>query len=413
MAIVKPFCAVRPSAEAASQVAALPYDVYNRKEACEAVKGNPLSFLNIDRAETQFGEDVDMYADCVYEKEKEMLEKRMADGTFIRDEIPCYYIYQQTMNGRSQTGLVACSSIDDYLNHVVKKHENTREEKEQDRIRHVDTTDAHTGPIFLAYRAKEELNRIIHRITTGHPLYDFVSEDNVEHRVWKIAAPGPIKEIEEAFLDVEATYIADGHHRAASAVKVGLMRREENPGYTGEEAFNYFLSVLFPDEQLMIMPYNRVVADLNGMSSEEFLEKISRCFVVKEEGMIPYSPDKKGKFGMYLNRKWYSLEAKEELGTDDPVDELDVSILQNALLGPILGIGDPRTDKRIDFIGGIRGLKELERRTEEDMAVGFALYPTSIQELLDVADANRLMPPKSTWFEPKLRSGLFIHLLKE
>lgn len=413
MAIVKPFCAVRPSAEAASQVAALPYDVYNRKEACEAVKGNPLSFLNIDRAETQFGEDVDMYADCVYEKAKELLEKRMADGTFIRDEIPCYYIYQQTMNGRSQTGLVACSSIDDYLNHVVKKHENTREEKEQDRIRHVDTTDAHTGPIFLAYRAKEELNRIIHRITTGHPLYDFVSEDNVEHRVWKIAAPGPIKEIEEAFLDVEATYIADGHHRAASAVKVGLMRREENPGYTGEEAFNYFLSVLFPDEQLMIMPYNRVVADLNGMSSEEFLEKISRCFVVKEEGMIPYSPDKKGKFGMYLNRKWYSLEAKEELGTDDPVDELDVSILQNALLGPILGIGDPRTDKRIDFIGGIRGLKELERRTEEDMAVGFALYPTSIRELLDVADANRLMPPKSTWFEPKLRSGLFIHLLKE
>lgn len=413
MAIVKPFCAVRPSAEAASQVAALPYDVYNRKEACEAVKGNPLSFLNIDRAETQFGEDVDMYADCVYEKAKELLEKRMADGTFIRDEIPCYYIYQQIMNGRSQTGLVACSSIDDYLNHVVKKHENTREEKEQDRIRHVDTTDAHTGPIFLAYRAKEELNRIIYRITTGHPLYDFVSEDNVEHRVWKIAAPGPIKEIEEAFLDVEATYIADGHHRAASAVKVGLMRREENPSYTGEEAFNYFLSVLFPDEQLMIMPYNRVVADLNGMSSEEFLEKISRCFVVKEEGMIPYSPDKKGKFGMYLNRKWYSLEAKEELGTDDPVDELDVSILQNALLGPILGIGDPRTDKRIDFIGGIRGLKELERRTEEDMAVGFALYPTSIQELLDVADANRLMPPKSTWFEPKLRSGLFIHLLKE
>ncbi len=413
MAIVKPFCAVRPSAEAASQVAALPYDVYNRKEACEAVKGNPLSFLNIDRAETQFGEDVDMYADCVYEKARELLEKRMADGTFIRDEIPCYYIYQQTMNGRSQTGLVACSSIDDYLNHVVKKHENTREEKEQDRIRHVDTTDAHTGPIFLAYRAKEELNRIIHRITTGHPLYDFVSEDNVEHRVWKIAAPGPIKEIEEAFLDVEATYIADGHHRAASAVKVGLMRREENPGYTGEEAFNYFLSVLFPDEQLMIMPYNRVVADLNGMSSEEFLEKISQGFIVKEEGMIPYSPDKKGKFGMCLNRKWYSLEAKEELSTDDPVDELDVSILQNALLGPILGIGDPRTDKRIDFIGGIRGLKELERRTEEDMAVGFALYPTSIQELLDVADANRLMPPKSTWFEPKLRSGLFIHLLKE
>lgn len=411
MAIAKPFGAVRPSAELASQVAALPYDVYNRKEACEAVKGNPLSFLTIDRAETQFGDEVDMYADCVYEKAKELLEQRMADGTFIRDEIPCYYIYRLTMNGRSQTGLVACSSIDDYLHHVVKKHENTREEKEKDRIRHVDTTDAHTGPIFLAYRAREELDRLIYRVTTGHPLYDFVSEDGVGHKVWKIAAPGLVKQIEEEFLKVPETYIADGHHRAASAVKVGLKRREENPGYTGDEPFNYFLSVLFPDEQLMIMPYNRVVADLNGMSRKEFIERISQDFLVKEEGTIPYSPDKKGKFGMYLERKWYSLEAKEALLSSDPVEGLDVSILQNALLGPVLGIGDPRTDTRIDFIGGIRGVKELERRVNEDMAVAFSLYPTSIQELLEVADANLLMPPKSTWFEPKLRSGLFIHLL--
>lgn len=412
MATVKPFYAVRPTAEVAAQVAALPYDVYNRKEAEEAVKGNSLSFLNIDRAETQFGEDVDMYADCVYEKAKELLNERIADGTFIQDETPCYYIYQQTMNGRSQIGFVACSSIDDYVNQIVKRHENTREEKEQDRIRHVDTTNAHTGPIFLAYRANKDLDRLIHQIMGGRPIYDFVSEDNVEHKVWKIAAPGPVKQFEREFLKVPATYIADGHHRAASAVKVGLKRREENPEYTGDEPFNYFLSVLFPDDQLMIMPYNRVVADLNGLTAEEFLAKVSERFTVTEEGNLAYSPERKGKFGMYLEGKWYSLEAKPEILSSDPVDGLDVSVLQNALLGPVLGIGDPRTDKRIDFIGGIRGLKELEHRTREDMAVAFSMYPTSIQELFDVADANRLMPPKSTWFEPKLRSGLFIHMLE-
>lgn len=413
MAVVKPFQAVRPNGESVSQVAALPYDVYNRKEACEAVKGNPLSFLNIDRAETQFPDDVDTYADCVYEKAKELLDARIADGTFIQDGTPCYYIYQLTMNGRSQTGIVACSSVDDYVNQIVKKHENTREEKEIDRIRHVDTTDAHTGPIFLAYRAVEEIDRMVHQICTGTPIYDFVSDDGIEHKVWKIAAPGLVKRIEEAFARVPATYIADGHHRAASAVKVGLKRRQENPEYTGAEQFNYFLSVLFPDEQLMIMPYNRVVKDLNGLSEEEFLSRIGEEFIVTEKGINPFSPDRKGTFGMYLGDKWYCLEAKPEIVSDDPVKGLDVSVLQDALLGPVLGIGDPRTDKRIDFIGGIRGLKELERRVAEDMTVAFSMYPTSIQELLDVADAGLLMPPKSTWFEPKLRSGVFIHKLGE
>ena len=411
MAEVRPFCAVRPAGELAAQVAALPYDVYNRKEASLAVRENPLSFLNIDRAETQFPDEVDAYEECVYEKARELFEARMADGTFLQDDVPCYYIYRLTMDGRSQTGIVALSSVDDYLNQVVKKHENTREDKEIDRIRHVDTVNAHTGPIFLAYRKQEEIDRIVRQVCTGTPLYDFVSEDGVGHTVWKIAAPGLVSRIRKAFGTVPATYIADGHHRAASAVKVGLKRRQENPGWTGEEPFNYFLSVLFPDEQLRILPYNRVVKDLNGLTKEEFLQRISKDFEVREIGEKAYAPADKGEFGMYLEGTWYQLTAGEAVRSQDPVKGLDVSILQDALLGPVLGIGDPRTDKRIDFIGGIRGLKELERRVNEDMAVAFSMYPTSIQELLDVADAGLLMPPKSTWFEPKLRSGLFIHTL--
>ena len=279
MAIVRPFCAVRPNPVVVSQVAALPYDVFDRKEACQVVKGKPLSFLNIDRPETQFSEDVDIYADCVYEKARELLEARMTDGTFIQDEDPCYYVYQLTMDGRSQTGIVACSAVDDYVDQVIKKHENTREEKEMDRIRHVDTTNAQTGPIFLAYRAVEELDRLVGQVCAGKPVYSFTAQDGVEHKVWKIAAPELLEQIEKAFPKVPVTYIADGHHRAASAVKVGLKRRKEHPNYTGEEPFNYFLSVLFSDEQLMIMPYNRVVKDLNGLSKEEFLDKVSQSFV--------------------------------------------------------------------------------------------------------------------------------------
>lgn len=411
MAVVKPFICIRPAKEHAAEVAALPYDVYNRKEACAAVKGNPLSFLNIDRAETQFSDDVDTYADCVYEKARELLDSQIADGIYVTDAGNHYYLYELTMDGRSQTGIVACCSIDDYVNGVIKKHENTREEKELDRIRHVDTVNAQTGPIFLAYRQNIALKEIVAEEKTKPALYDFVSDDGIRHRVWRIDGADRTDAIEAAFAAIPSTYIADGHHRAASAVKVGLKRRTKHPGYTGEEPFNYFLSVLFPDEELMILPYNRVVRDLNGMSTEQFFEKLKEKFELEEIGKEPYAPVQKGTFGMYLDGTWYALKILPQYRSADPVKGLDVSILQDHLLAPVLGIGDPRTDKRIDFIGGIRGLKELERRVGEDMEVAFSMYPTSIEELLSVADAGLLMPPKSTWFEPKLRSGLFIHRL--
>lgn len=411
MAVVKPFICIRPAKEHAAEVAALPYDVYNRKEACAAVKGNPLSFLNIDRAETQFSDDVDTYADCVYEKARELLDSQIADGIYVTDTGDHYYLYELTMDGRSQTGIVACCSIDDYVNGVIKKHENTREEKELDRIRHVDTVNAQTGPIFLAYRQNIALKEIVAEEKTKPALYDFVSDDGIRHRVWRIDGADRTDAIEAAFAAIPSTYIADGHHRAASAVKVGLKRRTKHPGYTGEEPFNYFLSVLFPDEELMILPYNRVVRDLNGMSTKQFFEKLKEKFELEEIGKEPYAPVQKGTFGMYLDGTWYALKILPQYRSADPVKGLDVSILQDHLLAPVLGIGDPRTDKRIDFIGGIRGLKELERRVGEDMEVAFSMYPTSIEELLSVADAGLLMPPKSTWFEPKLRSGLFIHRL--
>lgn len=411
MAVVKPFICIRPAKEHAAEVAALPYDVYNRKEACAAVKGNPLSFLNIDRAETQFSDDVDTYADCVYEKARELLDSQIADGIYVTDAGDHYYLYELTMDGRSQTGIVACCSIDDYVNGVIKKHENTREEKELDRIRHVDTVNAQTGPIFLAYRQNIALKEIVAEEKTKPALYDFVSDDGIRHRVWRIDGADRTDAIEAAFAAIPSTYIADGHHRAASAVKVGLKRRTKHPGYTGEEPFNYFLSVLFPDEELMILPYNRVVRDLNGLSTEQFFEKLKEKFELEEIGKGPYAPVQKGTFGMYLDGTWYALKILPQYRSADPVKGLDVSILQDHLLAPVLGIGDPRTDKRIDFIGGIRGLKELERRVGEDMEVAFSMYPTSIEELLSVADAGLLMPPKSTWFEPKLRSGLFIHRL--
>ena len=411
MATVRPFVCVRPAADLADKIAALPYDVYNREEACEVVKDNKLSFLNIDRAETQFDSSVDTYDERVYAKAKELLDKMQEEGSFITDSDKCYYIYELTMDGRAQTGLVACSSIDDYANGVIKKHENTRADKEVDRINHVDKCDAQTGPIFLAYRANAVINSVIGKVKKEAAVYDFVSEDGVRHAVWKIGEAADIEAIENEFDKINQIYIADGHHRAASAVKVGMKRREEKPNFDGTEEFNFFLSVLFPDEELFIMPYNRVVKDLNGNSKEEFLAKVSACYDVKNLGANAYGPEVKGKVGMYLDGEWYELTAKDEIKSDDPVDGLDVSVLQNNLLSPILGIGDPRVDKRIDFIGGIRGLKELERRCSLDMTVAFSMYPTSIEELFDVADAGLLMPPKSTWFEPKLRSGLFIHKL--
>lgn len=409
MAQIRPFKAYRPCQGMEKRIAALPYDVYNRAEACEVVKKNPESFLAVDRAETQFGEEVDTYADCVYEKADQMLREKILEGKFVQDPTPCFYLYELTMDGHSQTGVVGCASIDDYRNNVIKKHENTRADKEEDRIRHVDTCSMQTGPIFLAYRAKEDLKEKIGELKKQAPVYDFVSEDGIGHRVWVIDNDSDVAMIEEAFGKIPAIYIADGHHRCASAVKVGLKRREQYPDYTGEEEFNYFLSVIFPDEELRILDYNRVVKDLNGMDAATFLTRIEEYFAVEKKGQSPYRPMEKGTFGMYLENEWYGLSAKEEIKSEDAVEGLDVSLLQNDLLDPILGIMDPKTDKRIDFVGGIRGLGELERRVHTDMKVAFSMYPTSIAELFAVADAGRLMPPKSTWFEPKLRSGLFLH----
>lgn len=408
MAVIKPFECVRPEASVAGRVAALPYDVYNRQEAVAEVEREPLSFLKIDRAETQFDASVDTYAPEVYAKAKELFESAVSDSTFITDTDRAYYIYALTMDKRTQTGIVACASIDDYLNNVIKKHENTRADKEIDRITHVDTLSAQTGPIFLAYRANAVINDAVEKTKKNKCLYDFVSPDGIRHQVWKMDDAELISSVMEAFEKTDAVYIADGHHRAASAVKVGLKRRQENPGYTGNEEFNYFLSVLFPDDELMILPYNRVVRDLNGLTSEEFMEKVKENFDVEESG-IPVAPESKCEFGMYLDGKWYRLEAHSCIKSDDPVDGLDVAVLQDHILEPVLGISDPKTDKRIDFVGGIRGLGELERRCSSDCVLAFSMYPTSIGELFAVADAGRLMPPKSTWFEPKLRSGLFIH----
>ena len=409
---VTPFRSIRPIPELAGRIAALPYDVYNRREALDETLREPLSFLKIDRAETQFPEDVDTYDPKVYEKAKELLNSMLQDGSFIMEDAPCYYIYELTMDGRSQTGIVACSSIDDYQNEIIKKHEKTREDKELDRIRHVDITDTHTGPIFLVYRSVSVINQIVEDAKQEAPLYDFVSSDGIRHRVFRISDQDAIQKLEKAFAEIPCTYIADGHHRCASAVKVGQKRRKEHPGYTGEEEFNRFLSVLFPDDQLAILPYNRVVKDLNGLSVSEFLSALEKAgFTVSVPQKEAVSPSSKGSFGLYLNGSWYLVTASLPLLSDDPVKGLDVSILQDRILGPILGIGDPRTDKRIDFVGGIRGLSELERRVSEDMTLAFSMYPTSIEELLSVADAGLLMPPKSTWFEPKLRSGLFLHSL--
>lgn len=412
MAKIRPFQAIRPTEQLADKIAALPYDVYNRQEAKAAVAGNVHSFLRIDRAETQFPDEVDTYADCVYLKAKALLDEQIKKGEFITEENPCFYLYELVMDGRSQTGIVGCASIDDYRNGVIKKHENTRADKEEDRIRHVDTLNAQTGPIFLAYRDRPELKELIQKYKNSTPVYDFVSEDGISHRVFVIADKQDITKIAELFAEMENIYIADGHHRCASAVKVGEKRRKENPGYTGEEEFNYFLSVLFADSELMIMDYNRVVKDLNGMTPEKFLAALEENFAqVTKIGDTPVHPGRKGEIGMYLGNTWYLLNIKEKVKSEDPVKGLDVSLLQDYVLAPLLGIADPKTDKRIDFVGGIRGLHELEKRVHTDMTAAFSMYPTSIGELFAVADAGMLMPPKSTWFEPKLRSGLFIHSL--
>lgn len=416
MATIRPFMGIRPQAEYAKDVAALPYDVMNSEEAREMVKGKPYSFLHIDKAEVDLPEEIEIYSDAVYEKAKENLDNMIAKGIFTQDLLPNLYIYQLTMNGKSQTGLVACTSIDEYLNGIIKKHELTRADKEADRIRHVDTLNANTGPIFLAYKNNEMAKVIIEGWKTANkPEYDFVSEDGIGHTVWVMDSDTEIGILVDSFRKVENFYIADGHHRNASAVKVGLKRRERNELYTGDEEYNYYLSVLFPADELKIMDYNRIVKDLNGHTEEEFLSLLTSKFEVTPYlGKGQLHPENPHQFGMYLAGKWFSLTTKKEAISDDPVLGLDVSILQKEVLEPLLAIGDPRTDKRIDFVGGIRGLAELEKRVDSgEMKLAFSLFPTSMDELMNVADAGLIMPPKSTWFEPKLRSGLFLHDLGE
>ena len=426
MAIFKAFKAVRPVAEMADKVAALPYDVMSSAEARVMVEGKPWSFLHVDRPEIDLDPSVYIYSDEVYARGKANLDKLLADGINMEEPVPVYYIYRQIMNGRAQAGIVGCASIDDYLESRIKKHEFTRPDKEEDRIRHVDTCNANTGPIFLTFRDDGRVSAFTASfMAENEPLCDFVAEDGIRHTVWRIADPATVEAVRSMVENAGDFYIADGHHRSASAVKVGLKRRAEHPDYDGTEEFNFFLAVLFPSQELKILDYNRVVKDLNGLEEAAFLEAVSANFVITAQGAVAEAdgsvteaaleavrPPEKHTFEMYLGGKWYLLRAKEGTFDEaDPVDRLDVSILQNKLLAPVLGIGDPRTDVRISFVGGIRGLKELVKRVDGGEAVAFAMYPTTLDDLMAIADAGLVMPPKSTWFEPKLRSGLFIHYL--
>ncbi len=411
MADIRPFSAIRPTRDQAATFAALPYDVFDEKEAREYVTSHPGSFLEIDRAETQFEEGHDMYAPEVYEKARELLRGAITDGRLVKEDKPKYYVYRLTMDSRSQTGIVACASIDDYKNNVIKKHENTRAAKEQDRIDHITVTKAQTGPIFLAYRKNDVLSRIISGITEDEkPVYDFSHEDNIRHEVFVIEDDETISKITGIFASIDSIYIADGHHRCASAAKVGFKMREKE-GYVNGDESDYFLSVLFPDSELKIYDYNRVVLDLNGLEPKDLIKKLSASFDVTltgDEGEY-FRPAEKGTFGLYVDHSWFKLSVKDEFKNDDPVKGLDVSLLQDLCLSPILGIDDPKTSSRIVFVGGIRGLRELEKRANAAGGCAFSMFPTSISELFDVADNGLLMPPKSTWFEPKLLSGLFIH----
>ena len=419
--IVRPFKALRPVEEYAARVSSPPYDVVSEKEARKIFEEEPLSFMKVIRPEITFPEGYAPEGFELYERADKLIKEYADDEIFIRDEKPAYYIYRQMTQGRIQTGLVACFAVNDYLSGNIKQHEQTRKSKVEDRICHINVSNANTGLVYLAYKKGKELRALIEKETTKKPLYDFFTKDNVRHIVWKADDPKTVKAISKAAGKLEDLYIADGHHRAASAAAVCNLRRAENVEYTADEEFNYFMAVAFPQKELLIMPYYRVVKDLNGLSCDEFLERVSEKFYVsevsedftkKERESGAYQPARKNEIAMYLDRKWYRLAAKKEILKKDPVGILDVSLLQENILGPILGISDPRTSDRIDFVGGIRGMGELEKRCHEDMELAFGLYPTSMDELMNVADEGLFMPPKSTWFEPKLQSGLFIHELK-
>lgn len=415
MALFQAFRAVRPAEGKAEKVAALPYDVVSREEAREIGEKNPYSFLHVDRAEMDLDPGIDLYDAKVYRKAKENLDRFQAEGTLIQDEKPNYYLYELIRKGKSQTGIVGVSSIDDYMNGVIKKHELTREDKEQDRIHHVDICDANTGPIFLACRYPEELLVLMENWKNSHePVYDFTSEDEITHRVWIVDEEEKIQKINRLFGEISSIYIADGHHRAASAVKVGQKRRKEHPDYTGKEEFNFFLSVVFPYDQLTILPYHRIVKDLKGMEPKAFIGSMKFNFELMAMPGFPCKPVEKHCFGLYVDGEWFHLKAYPDIyAKKDSVGQLDVSILQDKVLGPVLGIEDPRTDERICFMGENHRLKDLAAVADETGGAAFAMYPTSMEELMNIADEGKLMPPKSTWFEPKLRSGLFIHKLSD
>ena len=412
MATIRPFKGFRPKPDYAARVASRPYDVLNSEEARAEAAGNPVSFLHVGKPEIDLPPDVSIYDERVYQKGKENLQKLITDGILREDPAPSLYLYSQTMGDHTQYGIMGCASVAEYLNNTIKKHELTRKDKEDDRTKHVRVTNAHTGPIFLTYRASPAIDAIVEGIRTGKPEFDFVPPDGVRHRLWVIGDAKTINELAGAFARVSSLYVADGHHRSAAAARVGDELAKGNPLHRGDEEYNFFLAVLFPHDQLRIMDYNRTVKDLNGLPPDEFIARVGKAFHVSE-GPRPARPSRKGEFGMYLRGIWYTLRARADLAADaDPVDRLDVSMLQREILGPVLGIGDPRTSKKIDFVGGIRGPGELERRVDSgEMAAAFALYPTSVEELIAIADAGKIMPPKSTWFEPKLRDGVVVHFL--
>lgn len=414
MAKIHAFKGFRPGKERVNVVASRPYDVLNSSEAREEVKGNPWSFLHVVKPEVDLPENIDLYSDSVYNKGKENLQKLIKEGYFTQDEQACLYVYGQTMFGKTQYGIVACAFVDDYLNDVIKKHELTRPDKEEDRMNHIRVTGFNAEPVFFAYPDHEKLDSLVDQVVSEEAEYDFVTDDGVGHHFWVISDTEKIREIEELFdRDIPFTYVADGHHRTAAAALVGQERRKNNPDHRGDEEYNYFLAVHFPASQLTIIDYNRVVKDLNGKTPSEFLEELKDAFLVEEKGSQIYKPDKLHTFGMYMEGKWYKLRAKPGTYKDeDPIACLDVTILSEQVLGPLLNITDLRKSKRIDFVGGIRGLEELSRRVDQgEMAAAFALYPVSMKQLMDIADNGMIMPPKTTWFEPKLRSGLVIHSL--
>lgn len=408
---IRPFKGFRPVADKAKAVASRPYDVLNSEEALEEAKGNPFSFLNVVKPEITLPIETDHYSAAVYEAGRNNFQQMVRDGVFIQDQEDCLYIYELVMDGRSQNGIVACASVDDYMEGHIKKHELTRPDKETDRKNHVRVSMMNAEPVFFAYPANKSLDETVEAIKQGKPAYSFVTDDQIQHRFWVVSKPAQIQTIIAAFEKMPATYVADGHHRTAAAALVGNDLKKENPNHTGNESYNYFLAVHFPDNQLAIMDYNRVVKDLNGHSVQSFLSGLANSFMVEKKGKQPYRPLHLHEFGMYLEGDWYALTAKEGMYNDhDPIGVLDVTILSEKVLKPLLNIHDLRTDKRIDFVGGMRGLKELERRVNSgEMKVAFALYPVSMKQLIDIADSGEIMPPKTTWFEPKLRSGLVVH----